>query len=64
LTESPVVGLFWGDCAGASSDGWVDDVAGADLGDLFAAFLSGFQARVRDVLRQYVDITMSAGRAA
>jgi hypothetical protein len=42
----------------------VDDVAGADLGDLFAAFLSGFQARVRDVLRQYVDITMSAGRAA
>ena len=26
--------------------------------------LSGCQARVRDVLRQYVDITMSAGRAA
>jgi fructose/tagatose bisphosphate aldolase len=26
--------------------------------------LSGCQPRVRDVLRQYVDITMSAGRAA
>jgi tagatose 1,6-diphosphate aldolase GatY/KbaY len=26
--------------------------------------LSGCQARVRGVLRQYVDITMSAGRAA
>jgi hypothetical protein len=26
--------------------------------------LSGCQARVRDVLRHYVDITMSAGRAA
>jgi LacI family transcriptional regulator len=39
------------------------------IGDLpFATsrppILSGCQARVRDVLRQYVDITMSAGRAA